>query len=49
MDTPPTLELTVDLSLWQDGSEVTVEVPAAVTVGHVADQLALFVGLPSRD
>ncbi len=49
MDTPPTMELTVDLSLWQEGSEVTVEVPAAVTVGHVADQLALFVGLPTHD
>ncbi len=49
MDTPPTLELTVDLSLWQDGQEVTVEVPASVTVGHVADQLALFVGLPLHD
>ncbi|MDH3299991.1 MAG: collagen-like protein [Acidimicrobiia bacterium] len=49
MDTPPTMDLTVDLSLWKDGAEVTVEVPAAVTVGHVADQLALFVGLPLHD
>ncbi len=49
MDTPPTMELTVDLSLWKRSTEVTVEVPAAVTVGHVADQLALFVGLPTHD
>lgn len=49
METPPTMELTVDLGLWQEGSEVTVEVPASVTVGHVADQLALFVGLPTHD